>query len=312
MADSLKLLIRSRVGRLLALLILSLALSIVLRFAAERLVARLVRPPAPPQSAPRSQAPRTMVQQASAPGQRVPSPVTAYAVPAQLPWSTAHVFLALAFLSAAFVLGILLMVGFLTIVDLNERAENIILLLSTLALQGVMLLSVWFFALRSPDSRWDRLGFRRIKPISTTIIAMFGIVSAYAAVLAYTELVEWLGIEILIPGPVPAEWAGDGVAIAIFAISAVCIAPFVEEIFFRGFIYQGLRRTMAVLPAALLTSIFFGIAHIDPSIIIPVAVVGMILLGIYRWTNNLWSSIITHSGYNAVMVVGLAVETWGV
>ena len=101
------------------------------------------------------------------------------------------------------------------------------------------------------------------------------------------------------------------VSFAIIAISAVIVAPLVEEIFFRGFMYQALRRTMAILPAALLTSLVFGIAHTDPAIIIPIALVGMILLGIYRWTGNLWSSIITHAGYNAVAVAALAIQTWG-
>ena len=135
-----------------------------------------------------------------------------------------------------------------------------------------MLLTVWFFAVRPRGGRWALLGFRRVKPISTTIIVVFGVAVAQSAVIGYTLLVQQLGIDFLIPSDLPREWAADApVSFAIIAISAVIVAPLVEEIFFRGFMYQALRRTMAILPAALLTSVVFGIAHIDPAIIIPIA-----------------------------------------
>ena len=201
--------------------------------------------------------------------------------------------------------------GLVEFVDIEGWGEHVVFLVAAILLHGSMLLTVWFFAIRPRGGTWALLGFRRVKPISTTLIVVFGVAIAQSAVVGYTLLVQQLGIEFLIPDSLPREWANDPVSFAIIAISAVIVAPLVEEIFFRGFIYQALRRTMAILPAALLTSLVFGIAHIDPAIIIPIALVGMILLGIYRWTGNLWSSIITHAGYNAVAVAALAVQTWG-
>ena len=201
--------------------------------------------------------------------------------------------------------------GLVEVVDISGWGEHVVLLGVTLALQGVMLLSAWHFAIRPTGGRWALLGFRRVKPISTTLIAIAGITICQVLVIGYVQLVDWLGIDFLVPENPFESWDIDPISFAIIAFSAVVIAPLVEEIFFRGFMYQAFRKTMRLWPAAILTSLIFGLAHIDPSIIIPIALVGMILLGIYRWTGNLWSSIITHAGYNAIAVTALAVQTWG-
>ena len=214
-------------------------------------------------------------------------------------------------IAAAFLVVIGGIIGLAEVVDVSGWGEHVILLIATLALQGVMILSVWIFAVRPSGGRWASLGFRQIRPISTTLIAIAGITACQALVVGYVQLVDWLEIDFLVPRNPFESWDIDPISFAIIALSAVIIAPLFEEVFFRGFMYQAFRKTMAFWPAAILTSLVFGIAHIDPAIIIPIALVGMILLGIYRWTGNLWSSIITHAGYNAIAVTALAVQTWG-
>ena len=282
----LKLVLAPSVRRLVLLLIIVIAVSIALKYAAERLAATPPREvPAPPRR------------------RRATRP--------QVPWTTRHVVISLVVVAVVFGAAIAAILGLVEVVAIDGWGEHVVILVAAILLHGSMLLTVWFFAVRPRGGRWALLGFRRVRPISTTIIVVFGVAIAQSAVVGYTLLVKQLGIDFLIPSDLPREWAADPISFAIIAISAVIVAPLVEEIFFRGFMYQALRRTMAILPAALLTSVVFGIAHIDPAIIIPIAVVGMILLGIYRWTGNLWSSIITHAGYNAVAVAALAVQTWG-
>ena len=202
-------------------------------------------------------------------------------------------------------------IGLVEVVDVSGWGEHVVLLGAAFVLQGVMILSVWHFAVRPAGGRWALLGFRRVKPISTTLIVIAGITICQALVVGYVQVVNWLDIDPLVPGDPFESWDIDPISFTIIAVSAVVVAPLFEEIFFRGFMYQAFRKTMSLWPAAILTSLIFGIAHIDPAIIIPIALVGMILLGIYRWTGNLWSSIITHAGYNAIAVIALAVQTWG-
>ena len=284
----LKLVLGLSVRRLILLLIIVIAVSIALKYAAERLAATPPRP-----------------------ARQLPPPERRRATRTQVPWTPRHVVISLVVVAVIVGAAIAASRSFAEFVDIDGWGEHVVFLVASILLHGSMLLTVWFFAVRPRGGRWALLGFRRVKPISTTLIVVFGVAIAQSAVFGYTLLVEQLGIDFLVPDQMPPEWADNPISFAIIAISAVIVAPLVEEIFFRGFIYQALRRTMAILPAALLTSVVFGIAHIDPAIIIPIAVVGMILLGIYRWTGNLWSSIITHAGYNAVAVAALAIQTWG-
>ena len=328
----LTLVLRLSIRRLVLLLILVIVVSIALRYLAERLAST------PPRAAPRLTPHREVesrettqrrperrrrsqaaerptsrgVIQVAPEDEEVPArPRQRRAPGTQVPWTTRQVVISLVVVAVIFGAAIAAILGLVEFVDIEGWGEHVVLLVAAIFLQGSMLLTVWFFAVRPRGGRWALLGFRRVKPISTTIIVVFGVAIAQSAVVGYTLLVQQLEIDFLIPSDLPREWANDPVSFAIIAISAVIVAPLVEEIFFRGFMYQALRRTIAILPAALLTSLVFGIAHIDPAIIIPIAVVGMILLGIYRWTGNLWSSIITHAGYNAVAVAALAIQTWG-
>ncbi|MCW3018185.1 MAG: hypothetical protein JWN10_493 [Solirubrobacterales bacterium] len=41
------------------------------------------------------------------------------------------------------------------------------------------------------------------------------------------------------------------------------IAPVVEEIFFRGLLYRALRNRLAVIPAAAIDGVIFGLGHMQ-------------------------------------------------
>ncbi len=228
-----------------------------------------------------------------------------------LPWTTRHVLISLAVIALAFAIVIGSIAGIINVIDLTRWGQHVLLLAATLLLQAIMALSVWHFAVRPIHGRWSLLGFRRIRPISTTLIAIAGTTLCQTLVIAYVLIVTALGLDALIPADPFESWDINAVSFAVIAVSAIVIAPLVEEIFFRGFMYQALRRSMPLWPAVILTGIAFGVAHVDPAVMIPIAIVGIILLGIYRWTGNLWSSIITHAGYNTIAVAALAVRTWG-
>ncbi|MCY4575948.1 MAG: type II CAAX endopeptidase family protein, partial [Chloroflexi bacterium] len=298
------------------ILLLPLAvIAVVVRYVAQRLAAQRRSTPTPTETPP----PPQPVSRPTQPGQQdwESEFESRYAVPRSrpaapsVPWTARQVLISVAVIAAAFLVVIGGIIGLAEVVDVSGWGEHVVLLIATLALQGVMILSVWVFAVRPSGGRWASLGFRQIRPISTTLIAIAGITACQALVVGYVQLVDWLEIDFLVPRNPFESWDIDPISFAIIALSAVIIAPLFEEIFFRGFMYQAFRKTMAVWPAAILTSLIFGMAHIDPAIIIPIALVGMILLGIYRWTGNLWSSIITHAGYNAIAVTALAVQTWG-
>jgi membrane protease YdiL (CAAX protease family) len=55
----------------------------------------------------------------------------------------------------------------------------------------------------------------------------------------------------------------SGLETAMAFVSLVILPPLAEEILVRGYLYSGLRKAMRFVPALLVTSLFFGAAHLQ-------------------------------------------------
>jgi membrane protease YdiL (CAAX protease family) len=84
-----------------------------------------------------------------------------------------------------------------------------------------------------------------------------------------------------------------------FMLVGVIFAPMVEELFFRGFLFQGFRSQYGWLKGALLSSLIFGAAHLDPAAFLPTAILGFLLAYMYHRTNSVWLPILLHVLVNA-------------
>lgn len=84
----------------------------------------------------------------------------------------------------------------------------------------------------------------------------------------------------------------------------VLAAPLCEEFIFRGLIFGGLRRTLAVLPSALVSAAIFAVVH-PPLSMLPVFVLGLCTAWAYQRSQTLLAPMLVHALYNAVMVGSL-------
>ena len=95
----------------------------------------------------------------------------------------------------------------------------------------------------------------------------------------------------------------DSAGALIAAIVLVCaVAPIAEELFFRGFLFGALRR-YGLVPAAAMTGILFGCAHVASSpigFIVPLAVLGVLLCLLYERTGSLYPSMALHCLNNSI------------
>jgi uncharacterized protein len=82
------------------------------------------------------------------------------------------------------------------------------------------------------------------------------------------------------------------------ACAAVVIAPFVEEMFFRGVLFQALRQSMGWNKAAVLASLVFALFHLDPAALIPTFALGYAFAYVYNRTNSIWPGILLHFSVN--------------
>jgi membrane protease YdiL (CAAX protease family)/Flp pilus assembly protein TadD len=83
------------------------------------------------------------------------------------------------------------------------------------------------------------------------------------------------------------------------ALIVGCLLPGVcEETFFRGFLGRGLLARYGVVRGVTLTSLLFGLYHIDPVHACYAFVVGIVLHCVYLWTRSFWGPVVLHILFN--------------
>ncbi|MQA75138.1 MAG: CPBP family intramembrane metalloprotease [Solirubrobacterales bacterium] len=81
-------------------------------------------------------------------------------------------------------------------------------------------------------------------------------------------------------------------------------APLTEEIFFRGFLFAGLRRSTPFAVAALISAAIWGVFHYTGEgswgVVLQLAVFGVALAWLYERTGSIWPTIAVHAFNNAL------------
>jgi uncharacterized protein len=98
---------------------------------------------------------------------------------------------------------------------------------------------------------------------------------------------------------------GDPVALLIFFLTAAVAAPFFEELLFRGFLLPSLTRYVPVWGAIGLSGLIFALAHLSLSEVLPLATLGIVLGFVYTRSRGLLASMLLHSLWNSVTMIGL-------
>ncbi len=102
---------------------------------------------------------------------------------------------------------------------------------------------------------------------------------------------------------------------AVMTIFAVTMAPLMEELFFRGFLYPVLARRLGMVGGVLLTSVAFGFLHgaqLKYSwAVLVIFLVGLALTIIRALTKSVAASFLVHVGYNGTLSVLLVISTGG-
>ncbi|MEL7564061.1 MAG: CPBP family intramembrane glutamic endopeptidase [Dehalobacterium sp.] len=85
-------------------------------------------------------------------------------------------------------------------------------------------------------------------------------------------------------------------------IMGVVLAPIGEEVYFRGFLYPALRQHFGAAKGIIITALFFSCMHFDLYRLIPIAAGGIGLTYLYERSGNIWTNIIAHGVWNAIMI----------
>jgi membrane protease YdiL (CAAX protease family) len=83
-------------------------------------------------------------------------------------------------------------------------------------------------------------------------------------------------------------------------LSLVVIAPFSEELIFRGYLFGKLLKVLPLWGAVLITSALFGLLHGQWNIGLDVFCLSIVLCLLRVYTGSLWASILLHMIKNAI------------
>ena len=103
----------------------------------------------------------------------------------------------------------------------------------------------------------------------------------------------------------------SAISIAVAGILIVVLAPLSEELFFRGFMFASLRRSMPLWPAALIAAVVWGALHLSGGnigVAIQLSVFGVILAWLYERSGTLWAPITAHALNNTIAFVLLLTD----
>src|SRR5262249_9857803 len=95
----------------------------------------------------------------------------------------------------------------------------------------------------------------------------------------------------------------------VLGVGTIAVAPFAEEILFRGILYPWIKAAGFPRIALWVTAIAFGAVHMNVMNFLPLFVLALVLTLLYEKTNNLMAPIAAHSLFNAVNFVMLLLQT---
>jgi len=96
--------------------------------------------------------------------------------------------------------------------------------------------------------------------------------------------------------------ADTPVRMVMLILAAACVAPLVEELFFRGALFGGLRRSGSAIGAALVSAACFVISHPDIRAWLPLLLVALILSHLRVASGSLLPCVALHVSFNGASI----------
>lgn len=138
--------------------------------------------------------------------------------------------------------------------------------------------------------------------VSGLAMAGFGIVHALIATALFgkasTDAMEDLMRTLLAA-------AGDPLILSGLVLSIAVLAPFCEELFFRGAIFSTARSAENARAAAIVSSVLFAVAHVNPMMFTYYLVFGFTMCWLASKTRTIAAPIAAHITVNATATIAM-------
>jgi len=181
------------------------------------------------------------------------------------------------------------------------------MVISAVAFQGAILALLWFF-LREHGQGWRAsFGFDRNWPnavVTGLLVALMVLPAAWLLQKTSILVLDHLPFSALKPEEQQAvrtiratTFLGERVTLGIITI---LLAPFAEELLFRGVLYPGIRDAGFPRLALWGNSCLFAAVHLNAATFVPLLLLAVVLTRLYERTGNLLACVATHSLFNAL------------
>lgn len=211
-----------------------------------------------------------------------------------VPWSTRDVWLGV--VAAVLILvvsyGLLFVLGSLS----PELDIDLWVALIPTLLELLLLIPVWWFSVRKYRASLRTLGFVGFRP-SVLGVGLGLLFAVYMFNGVYAYLLDGFGLRVQTDlTPVVRELS----TVWPLLFATVVVAPVTEEIFFRGFVFAGLRQRYDWRWAAAISSVLFAAAHLQLTFFIPAFLLGYLFAFLYQRSDSIWPGMILHAVVNGL------------
>ncbi|MBV9229652.1 MAG: CPBP family intramembrane metalloprotease [Chloroflexi bacterium] len=187
----------------------------------------------------------------------------------------------------------------------TDRLQALFAFVHHAILDGAFLYAAWCFmtaALARKANRFD-LALVRFSP-RIIVWLIPGIVCVIIAQII------WIGIltAFNVPSPVddwglPALYTTMPLSFATFVFILCAIAPFCEEILFRGVLFRWLTTKLPPMAAVLISAFVFAVFHFSIIALASTFVLGVVNALLVRRSGSVWPGILLHALNNALFVI---------
>lgn len=173
-----------------------------------------------------------------------------------------------------------------------------------------MAAGVWWLIVHRYGVPWSALGLRaprRMTSLSAPLLAALLVIGSVFILVVATVAIDAVGSPAYVVAVSGAPLGSPPLFIAAVILSLV-LAPCVEELFFRGVLYQALRRRGGKVLAIAGSALLFTVIHARSSVAPELFLLGVILAMAFERTDSLYPSMGLHAAYNGAIFV-LALHT---
>lgn len=188
-----------------------------------------------------------------------------------------------------------------------EEKFNAQVLIASIVFQLMLgLMVIAFIRWRSSIRDWLGLRWKQwplalgIAP--ATVFLMWVLMIALNLIGWNAWLERSLGIESMQETVKLFKEAQSPLVLALMTVSAVVVAPIVEEVVFRGYLYPAAKKFCGPTGGILFSSLVFAAAHGNVVALLPLFILAVLLCLIYESTGSIWANISVHFLFNAATV----------